>query len=111
MNLYKYNKRTGYWDHQRQVTPETKDQWLKIHKEDEPSEHFHVSKNKPKHDPTKVAKEEFGGMVGGSPVTNNVGDGNIAGLGVGKQGEPGVNLKKKRNVMPFGMFVRTKPKN
>jgi hypothetical protein len=27
--------------------------------------------------------------------TNNVGGGNIAGVGVGPQGEPGVNKKKK----------------
>ena len=47
-------------------------------------------------------------MVGGSPV-NNAGDGQIAGLGVGPQGEPGVNLKKKKKVMPFGMFVRKQP--
>jgi hypothetical protein len=37
---------------------------------------------------------------------NNVGSGNIAGLGVGPQGEPGVNMKKKRKVIPFAMFVR-----
>jgi len=52
--------------------------------------------------------EPSGSMVGGSPV-NNAGDGNIAGLGVGKYGEPGVNLKKKNKVMPFKMFVRKRP--
>lgn len=55
----------------------------------------------------KKVKEEFGGMIGGSPITNNVGDGNIAGLGIGKQGEPGVP-KKKKKVIPFGMFTRKK---
>ncbi len=55
---------------------------------------------------TKKIGEEFGGMVGGSPV-NNVGDGNIAGLGIGKQGEPGVP-KKRKKVIPFGMFTRKK---
>ena len=45
---------------------------------------------------TKLAlKEDGGAMVGGVPA-NNVGDGNIAGLGVGSQGEPGVNKKKKK---------------
>jgi hypothetical protein len=53
----------------------------------------------------KKVKEEFGGMVGGSPI-NNVGDGNIAGLGVGSQGEPGVNKKKKKSVIPFKTFTR-----
>jgi hypothetical protein len=45
------------------------------------------------------------GMVGGSPV-NNVGSGEIAGLGVGKQGEPGVNLRNKKKVVPFAVFIR-----
>lgn len=40
---------------------------------------------------------------------NVVGGGNVAGLGVGPQGEPGVNLKKKRKVIPFSMFVRKLP--
>lgn len=39
---------------------------------------------------------------------NNVGGGNIAGLGVGKQGEPGVNLKKKNKVLPFNVFLKRK---
>jgi hypothetical protein len=37
---------------------------------------------------------------------NNVGGGNIAGLGVGDQGEPGVKKKKKKEVIPFKMFTR-----
>jgi len=55
----------------------------------------------------KTIKED-GGMVGGSPV-NNAGDGNIAGLGVGKQGEPGVSKKNKKKVMPFKTFTRNPP--
>lgn len=43
----------------------------------------------------RTIKEEGGAMVGGVPA-NNVGDGNIAGLGVGSQGEPGINKKKKK---------------
>ena len=45
----------------------------------------------------KVIKEEGGAMVGGVPA-NNVGGGNIAGLGVGPQGEPGINKKKKKTL-------------
>jgi len=37
--------------------------------------------------------------------TNNAGQGNIAALGVGPQGEPG---KKKKGVMPFLAFVHRK---
>ena len=44
-------------------------------------------------------------MVGGSPV-NNVGNGEIAGMGVGKQGEPGVSLRNKKKVVPFAVFIR-----
>jgi hypothetical protein len=53
----------------------------------------------------RMKKEEHVSMVGGSP-TNNVSDGNIAGLGVGPQGEPGVNKKKKKSVIPFKTFTR-----
>ena len=37
--------------------------------------------------------------------TNNIGSGNIAGAGVGKDGEPGV---KKRKLYPFITFMRRK---
>ena len=56
----------------------------------------------------KTIKED-GGMVGGSPV-NNVGDGNVAGLGIGPQGEPGVNKKNKKKIVPFKTFTRNPPK-
>lgn len=42
-------------------------------------------------------------------VANSVSGGNIAGLGVGKQGEPGVNPKRKKGVLPFSTFMRRKP--
>lgn len=50
---------------------------------------------------------EDGGLVGGSPV-NSVGSGEIAGLGVGPQGEPGVSKKNKKNVLPFKAFFKRK---
>jgi hypothetical protein len=40
-----------------------------------------------------------------APV-NAVGGGQIAGVGIGTQGEPGVNAKKKKSVVPFKTFVR-----
>ena len=43
-----------------------------------------------------VAKEEI--------AVNAAGTGNVAGLGVGPQGEPGVK-KKKKNVMTFSRFM------
>jgi hypothetical protein len=42
-----------------------------------------------------------------APV-NAVGGGQIAGVGVGAQGEPGVNLKKKKKVVPFKSFLLRK---
>jgi hypothetical protein len=45
------------------------------------------------------------GMAAG--VANSAGGGAIAGIGVGKDGEPGVNLKKKKT--PIIMSVRRKP--
>ena len=39
--------------------------------------------------------------------TNNASGGVIAGIGVGPQGEPGVN-KKKRNLIPLMAFIRRK---
>jgi len=63
--LFKYNKRSGMWDHQRSVSPETKDQYIDIFQKDEPNEHFVVSKNRPKHNPLKEdidsMFEEFSG--------------------------------------------------
>ncbi len=38
--------------------------------------------------------------------TVNVSGGQVAGIGVGPQGEPGVPLRNKKKVMPFAMFVR-----
>lgn len=46
------------------------------------------------------------GVVGGVPA-NNVGGGQIAGLGVGPKGEPGVGKRKKP--MPFKSFFSRKP--
>jgi hypothetical protein len=44
-------------------------------------------------------------MVGGSPI-NNAGGGEIAGIGVGPKGEPGVGKRKKP--MPFKSFFKRK---
>ena len=40
---------------------------------------------------------------------NVVGGGQIAGVGIGTQGEPGVNPKKKKSVIPFKTFMRKTP--
>jgi hypothetical protein len=34
--------------------------------------------------------------------------GAVAGIGVGPQGEPGVNLKKKKGIASFTSFIRRK---
>jgi hypothetical protein len=44
--------------------------------------------------------------------TVNVGSGQVAGLGVGPQGEPGVKKKRKKNeVVPLMAFIRRKKLN
>ena len=53
----------------------------------------------------KQLKEDGVGMVGGTPV-NNAGGGEIAGIGVGPKGEPGVGKRKKP--MPFKSFFKRK---
>jgi hypothetical protein len=55
--------------------------------------------------------DEMGaGAAGGAGPTNTAGGGAVAGIGVGPQGEPGVDLRKKKKVadprMPMGMGKR-----
>jgi len=52
-----------------------------------------------------LRKEDGIGMVGGTPI-NNAGGGEIAGIGVGPKGEPGVNRKKK--TASFISFIKRK---
>ncbi len=47
MKLWKLNETTGYWDYQRNVTPETADEWRRRFQIDEPTATFRVSKAKP----------------------------------------------------------------
>ena len=47
------------------------------------------------------------GMAGGAP-TNAVSTGQIAGIGVPPQGEPGVKLRNKKSIVPFAIFTRKK---
>jgi len=54
LGLWRYNKRTGYWDRVRSVSPETKDEWLAIWKKDEPESEFKVSQNRPSNPPRWV---------------------------------------------------------
>lgn len=48
LKLWKFNKITGYWQLERDVTKENQAGWLKIYQQDEPDELFKVSKIKPK---------------------------------------------------------------
>ena len=52
-----------------------------------------------------LRKEDGVGMVGGTPI-NNAGGGEVAGIGVGPKGEPGVGKRKKP--MPFKSFFKRK---
>jgi hypothetical protein len=56
----------------------------------------------------KIKEDGAAGMMGSAPA-NNVGSGNIAGVGVGPAGEPGVSPKDKITGQGFGL--RKKKKN
>jgi len=65
----------------------------------------------------KTFLDEMGGGAGGAAAagpTNTAGGGQVAGIGVGPQGEPGVDIrknKKKRTAdprLPMGMGRRKK---
>jgi len=58
MGLYRYNKVTGYWKLEREVTPETKDKWLDIFTKDSPKDHFVISSKKPTKNPMKEELEQ-----------------------------------------------------
>lgn len=54
MKLWKYNRVTGFWVHQRNCLDHEADQWLRIFQRDEPEEFFVLSKKEPKHNPTRA---------------------------------------------------------
>lgn len=63
--LWKYNKRSGYWQSQRSVADDTAEQWLKTYEQDEPSEYFCLHANRPKYDPIP-GRPSFGDGEGDS---------------------------------------------
>ena len=54
----------------------------------------------------KRFNEDMGGGAIASGPTNTAGGGAVAGIGVGKSGEPGVDLKKKKKVVIQPMATR-----
>lgn len=59
--LWKYNKRSGYWDLQRSIaSPHDEQTWLKTFQDDEPTEHFVISKTRPSKKP-KLQEATFAG--------------------------------------------------
>jgi len=53
LGLWKYNRVTGYWDHQRGCAPETAQQWLEVFQRDEPQESFKLSRKRPSNKPLR----------------------------------------------------------
>lgn len=50
--LWKYNKRSGYWDYQRTIaSPNDEQTWLNTFQQDEPGEHFVLSRIRPSKKP------------------------------------------------------------
>jgi hypothetical protein len=52
-------------------------------------------------------KEKTKDMQEDAPI-NAASSGAVAGIGVGAQGEPGINLKKKKNIASFISFIKRK---
>jgi hypothetical protein len=50
-NLWKYNRITGLWDHQRTCDESTAETWLGVFQKDEPDEAFALAKHRPKKRP------------------------------------------------------------
>jgi hypothetical protein len=57
MNMWRFNTRSGMWDHVRSVTAETAAAWLAVWQRDEPGTLFVIAKSKPRKAP-KWDKEE-----------------------------------------------------
>ena len=51
MNLWKFNRLSGLWDHQRTCNPDLATMWLQVFQGDEPGEFFELAKHRPKHNP------------------------------------------------------------
>lgn len=52
--------------------------------------------------------EAFKKLLEDAVPVNNAGGGNIAGIGVGPEGEPGVDMKKRRKVMLLKKIIKRK---
>jgi len=48
LQIWKYNTAAGYWKPVRSVTPETKDEWLRIWRHDDPDGDYIVSAGMPR---------------------------------------------------------------
>lgn len=57
MGIWSYNEASGLWKHEREVSNETADKWMKIYKSDEPKKSFVVSSKKPKGKPKVEVSE------------------------------------------------------
>jgi len=58
VSLFRYNKVTGYWKHERTFDePNNAPTYLEHYKKNEPNEHFHIGKQLPKHNPMKKTNE------------------------------------------------------
>lgn len=51
-NLWKYNRITGFWVHQRACSAENAEAWLQVFQKDEPTETFRLAKHQPKVNPS-----------------------------------------------------------
>lgn len=72
--LWRYNKTTGFWVYERDVSDHTVKDWLRVYQSDMPNETFKVSINKPtsppiKRNPTNRTKSKAGEFTSESQRT------------------------------------------
>ncbi len=54
LSLWKYNTRSGLWDHMRNITEETKADWLSVFMADDPNSVFKIATKQPSGNPAKM---------------------------------------------------------
>lgn len=80
---------------------------LKRHGYDAEKSHQYWSDMSKKLEAQKKEYEKQGILRKEDAPVNNAGDGQVAGIGVGAQGEPGIKKMTKKKIVPFKIFART----
>lgn len=58
-SIWRFDRVTGYWKHEREVWPDTEKQWLAMFQRDKPMEVFKVSRDRPRMKPGHLPGRVF----------------------------------------------------